>query len=144
MECMKVSNSFPLIAPLWFYSKAVNLCIGAATHGILALTFEAVIRMSLLSNTSLLFRGHIWFLSPHPARITNSDTHKKISSLFLYHQNRAFESGFLLNTVFILDSVLRSVTVLSFELMATKQNHSLCVKQCTRRAKHLSVWKIVK
>lgn len=90
MECMKVSNSFPLIAPLWFYSKAVNLCTGAATHSILALTFEAVIRMSLLSNTSLLFREHIRCLSPHTAGITNSDT-QKIYHLFLYHWNRAFE-----------------------------------------------------
>ena len=73
---MKVSSSFPLIAPLWFYSKAVNLCTGAATHSILALTFEAVIRMSLLSNTSLLFRGHMRCLSPHTAGITNSDTKK--------------------------------------------------------------------
>lgn len=137
MECMKVSNSFPLIAPLWFYSKAVNLCTGAATHGILALTFEAVIRMSLLSNTSLLFREHIRCLSPHTAGITNSDTKKY--HLFLYHRNRAFESGFVLNTVFILDSVLHPVTVLSFKLMGTKQNHSLCAKQCTPRAKHLSV-----
>lgn len=134
---MKVSNSFPLIAPLWSYSKAVNSCVGAAPHSILALTFEVVIRMSLLSNTSLLFRGHIRFLSPHTARITNSDT-KSITSVLFYHRNRAFESGFVLNTVFILDSILHGVTVLSFKLMGTKQNHSLCAKQCTPRAKHLS------
>lgn len=134
---MRVSNSFPLIAPLWSYWKAVNSCVGAAPHSILALTFEVVIRMSLLSNTSLLFRGHIRFLSPHTARITNADT-KSITSVLFYHRNRAFESGFVLNTVFILDSILHSVTVLSFRLMGTKQNHSLCAKQCTPRAKHLS------
>lgn len=134
---MRVSNSFPLIAPLWSDWKAVNSCVGAAPHSILALTFEVVIRMSLLSNTSLLFRGHIRFLSPHTARITNADT-KSITSVLFYHRNRAFESGFVLNTVFILDSILHSVTVLSFRLMGTKQNHSLCAKQCTPRAKHLS------
>lgn len=134
---MKVSNSFPLIAPLWSYSNAINSCVGAAPHSILALTFEVVIRMSLLSNTSLLFRGHIRFLSPHTARITNSDK-KSITSVLFYHRNRAIESGFVLNTVFILDSILHSVTVLSFKLMGTKQNHSLCAKQCTPRAKHLS------
>lgn len=26
--CMKVSNSFPLIVPQWFYCKAVNFCTG--------------------------------------------------------------------------------------------------------------------
>lgn len=126
---MKVSNSFPLIAPLWFYSKDVNLCIGAATHSIPTLTFEAVIRMSLLSNTSLLFSGHIRFLFLHTARITNSDT-QKISPLFFSfnYWNRALESGFVLNTVFTLDSVLHRVTVLAFKLMGTKQNHSLCAK----------------
>lgn len=102
---MTVSNSFPLIGPLCFYSKAVNFCTGAATHSILALTFEAAIRMSLLSNTSLLFRGHIRCLFPHTARITNSDRHTKISSLLLYHWNRPFESEFVLKTVCTLDSV---------------------------------------
>lgn len=142
MEFMKVSVSFPLIAPLWFYSKAINLCTRALPTASLHWHLKQWLECHCFPILHC-YSGDTFNVFPLILLGSQIQT-QKISSLFLYHQNRAFESGFVLNIVFILDSVLYSVTVLSFKLMGTKQNHSLCAKQCTPRAKHPSVWKIVK
>lgn len=131
IECMKVTNSFLLIDPWWFYYKAVNLCTGdpqptGFLHWHLQQWLECHCFPILHCHSGSTWNGFYLILqwNTHLPPHTHIDKH---THRLFHFSTTGFRNWICFEhpPQYCL-SFLHSVTLSCLILMETKLNHSLC------------------